>query len=551
MSELSQTTVADRYTPEEIAGFYEAGFWAEGNLFDVFVEQAQPNPDRPFVHDSTTSLSYADMVEKSQRLALGLKRLGLNKGDRVAVQLPNWTEFVLVVTAAARMGLIVVPIMPIYRDNEVEYVLQHSGARAAVTCADFKGFNYLEMFERIKSNTPDLQHLIVARSQSSGSVSALDDLIVGGDIEEIARELGQGPTGDDGFLIVYTSGTTARPKGCYHTWNTLRASSAAIAKNVNYTSEDVQFGPSPITHSTGIVTSIALPLLSGASSHLMEAWDPAEALDRIKQYGCTASVTATAFLQMLMAAYDPAKHDVSSMRVWICAGAPIPGAIVENASTMFPNLSVLSLLGRSENFLTTMCSVDDPASRSATSDGRPVEGAAVKIVDESGHEVPRGTEGDIAYKGPSHMIEYYRNTEETEALFTPDGFSRSGDLGFMDADSYVRVTGRLKDIIIRGGMNISARELEDLLVQHPAITSVACVAMPDEQLGEKVCAYVVTAEGQPDIDMPTMQEYLLSKNLSKSKLPERIEIIEALPMTATGKIQKHILRDMIAAKVRG
>jgi cyclohexanecarboxylate-CoA ligase len=208
---------------------------------------------------------------------------------------------------------------------------------------------------------------------------------------------------------------------------------------------------------------------------------------------------------------------------------------------------VLSLYGRSENFLTTMCTAEDEPSRSVTSDGRALEGAAVKVVDANGDEVPRGTDGDIAYKGPSHMLEYYHNAPETTALFTADGYSRSGDLGHMDEDGYVRVSGRTKDIIIRGGLNISARELEDLLADHPAIGNVVAVGMPDDRLGEKVCLFVVPAAGVEPPTLADVTAFLRERNLATPKLPERVEVVEELPVTATGKIQKHLLRARIAA----
>jgi cyclohexanecarboxylate-CoA ligase len=210
---------------------------------------------------------------------------------------------------------------------------------------------------------------------------------------------------------------------------------------------------------------------------------------------------------------------------------------------------VLSLYGRSENFLTTMCTAKDPAERSATSDGRALAGASVKIVDPLGSEVPRGSEGDIAYQGPSHMLGYYLNAAETDALFTPDGYSRSGDLGFMDADGFVRVTGRTKDIIIRGGFNISAREIEDLLLDHAAIGNVVAVGMPDDRLGEKVCVYVIPAAGHAAPTLEELKDFLRKRNVATPKLPEHLEVVDSLPTTATGKIQKHLLRQDIAKKL--
>jgi len=542
-------TVRDRYTDPEIAHFYAQGFWRDETMFDLVARQAETTPDKVFVFDSTTRITYRELRDQALSLALGLRRNGLHKGDRVAAQLPNWTEFVVLATALSRIGAVLVPIMPIYRSDEVAYILRHSGAKAVITCETLKDFSYLDMFKDLQRESPELEQLIVARGSGKDGETPLEALMASSpSTSEIGTHLGDRVSPDDGFMIVYTSGTTSRPKGCFHTFNTLRASAEAIAQSLGYTENDVQFGPSPVTHSTGLLTSCLLPLIRGASSHLMEAWEPADGLRRIKEHGCTVTVTATAFLQMLMGAHDPAQHDASSIRYWVCAGSPIPPAVVHNAEKVLSGGRVLSLYGRSENMLTTMCTGDDDPERSATSDGSALAGASVKIVDAEGHEVRHGQEGDICYKGPSHMLEYFHDPDQTAALFTPDGYSRSGDLGYMDQDGYVRVTGRLKDIVIRGGLNISARELEELLIDHPGVNDVAVVGMPDERLGEKVCVYVVPA-GDATVTLDDVVTHLRERKLATPKLPERLEVVDGLPMTATGKIQKHLLRDDVARKL--
>lgn len=540
-------TVHDRYSDEQISAYYAAGYWQPTSFSDVVAEQARLRPDKLAFFDSMSGYTYRELCDTSDRLGVGLRQLGIAAGDRVVVQLPNWKEFVLCATALAGIGAVIVPIMPIYRDDEVGYVLNHSGAKLVITCEHFKGFDYLQMYLRLQPEAPALQQVVVVRGVGRSPAVDLTELIAG-DVE--VTEPGPAVSPDDPLLIVYTSGTTSRPKGCLQTFNTLRASSSAIAASLRYTEHDVQFGPSPVGHGTGLVTSLVLPLIAGASSYLMESWDAQQALERIAQYRCTVATTATAFLQMLMAGYDPARHDASSMRLWVCAGAPIPGAVVERASAMFAGCRVLSLYGRSENFLTTMCTVDDPPQRSLTSDGSALAGAEVVIVDADGRPVPAGVEGDIAYRGPSHMLEYYRDPEHSADLFTPDGFSRSGDLGVMDDAGFVRVTGRLKDIVIRGGLNISARELEELLLRHPAVADVAVVAMPDERLGEKVCAYVVAAPGAQPPTLADVTGFLREQKLATPKLPERIEVLDALPMTATGKVQKHVLRADVLGKLQ-
>jgi cyclohexanecarboxylate-CoA ligase len=238
------------------------------------------------------------------------------------------------------------------------------------------------------------------------------------------------------------------------------------------------------------------------------------------------------------------------LRLWTCAGAPIPAAVVKQANATLPDLRVLSLYGRSENLVTTTCSVTDKVSRALTSDGRAVPGSEVKIVDDNGNEVPRGTEGDIAYRGPAHMIEYLANPGETAALFTKDGFSKSGDLGKMTDDGYVRVTGRTKDIVIRGGMNISVREIEEHLAHHPALQAYSVVGMPDEKLGEKVCCYLVSKPGHETPTVEDLREFLLAEGMPIQKTPERVVAVDSLPMTATGKILKHELRKDIEQRLQ-
>ncbi len=548
---MAFATVHDRYSEADIAGFYEAGLWRPDTFPELVDQQAERQPDKVLVTDGTATLTYRELRDSALRLAGGLRRLGISAGDRVAVQLPSWAEFMQISVALARVGAIMVPIMPIYRSDDVGYVLRDAGVRTAITSGPFRSFDYPSMYQSLRASCPDLRDLIVARGDGTEPAGAvrLEDLFSGQDTGPGEPGPASGP--DDPFVIVYSSGTTARPKGCLHTFNTFGCGSRMLAQAFGYSGHDIQFNPSPITHTTGLITGFLLPLMHGASVHLMEAWEPRAGLADIAKFHTTAAVTATAFLQMLMDAYDPDQHDPSSMRLWVAAGSPIPSAFVRRAQQVLPQLRVLSLYGRTENAVTTTCTVDDDPERSVTSDGKALPGTSVKIVDDDGREVPRGEQGDIAYKGPMHMLEYINNPEETRKLFTPDGHSRSGDLGVMDAEGYVRVTGRIKDIVIRGGLNISVRQIEDQLTAHPAVRAVAAVGMPDENLGERLCCYVVLNDGHETLALPEVSEYLLAQGLAIQKVPERLEIVPELPMTATGKVQKHVLRADITAKITG
>jgi len=553
---MKPSPYTDHYSRQEIDDYYGAGRWSTDTFHDLLVRRVEDNPDKVFATDGTRSLTFRQLFDGAQRLAVGLHRQGWRAGDTVAVQLPSWVEFMQALAALSRIGVIAVPIMPIYRREEVGYVASNAEIRGAFTPATFKKFNYLDMYLGLRQEHPDLT-IVVTRPDSAaesiidadGGVLDLEGLEADTDDDSAREELGDPPGPDEPFVIVYTSGTTSRSKGCVHTFNTYCSGARALIAPFGYTEADVQFGPSPVGHTTGLVTSVLLPMLAGAATHLMAEWDPDRGIEEIQRFGCTAAVTAPTFLHALLSAYDAERHDLSSLRLWTCAGAPIPTAVVERAGATLPNVKVLSLYGRSENLVTTTCFVDDDVSRALTSDGAAVPGAQVKIVDVDGNEVPRGAEGDIAYRGPSHMIEYLANPEETAALFTNEGFSKSGDLGVMTDDGYVRVTGRTKDIVIRGGMNISVREIEEMLAHHPALQAFSVVGMPDERLGERVCCFVVTAPGHDTPTVEDLREFLLARGMPIQKTPERVVAVDALPMTATGKVLKHELRKDIERRL--
>ncbi|BBZ74847.1 cyclohexanecarboxylate-CoA ligase [Mycolicibacterium anyangense] len=544
----------DRHAPEDIDAYRAAGLWSHETFYDLLSLQADSRPDKVFATDGQRSLTYRELHDSALRLAAGFHARGWRAGDTVAVQLPNWVEFIEVVAALSRLGIITVPIMPIYRREEASYVLGHAEARAVIAPSTFKGFDYLGMYRDIRGDYPKLE-ILTARADAAGLLAA-GEMNSGVTPLDLARDtrvpsgsdLPAQPSPDEPFVIVYTSGTTSRPKGCVHTFNTYCSGARSLTSAFGYTQSDVQFGPSPITHTTGLVTSVLLPLLNGAATHLMAEWEPRRGAAEVAEFSCTQAVTATTFLQMLLEAFDPSRHDLSSLRLWTCAGAPIPRAVVERAHTTLPHLKVLSLYGRSENLMTTTCTVNDAPTRALDSDGAAMAGHQVAVVDAEGHEVPRGSEGDIAYRGPSHMIGYLGDPEETAALLTPDGFSRSGDIGVMDRDGFVRVTGRLKDIIIRGGMNISARELEEHLVSHPGLSDSAVVGYPDHRLGERVAAFIVARAGHPAPSVDDLRTYLTQHGVAIQKTPERVISVDSLPMTATGKVQKHLLREQ-AAKI--
>jgi acyl-CoA synthetase (AMP-forming)/AMP-acid ligase II len=535
----------DVYDSATIAAFRSAGHWRDETLTDALDRLAAAQPDRVVISDGYGELTATGLRGQAYRLGAALLGLGICPGDRVQVQLPNWNEFVIAYIALARIGAVLVPTMPIYRHDEVAYTLQHSGARASIVPAEFRGFSYPAMLAEIRPSVPTLEHIITVRGELQPGTIRLEDLTAGTG-EPGDDILGAPPTADAPHCVIYTSGTESRPKGCLHTLNTVTFTVHALGGAVmEMGAADVMFMPSPVTHATGLAMGVIAPLMLGAGMHLMDVWEPRAALDRIARYGCTLSMTAAPFVQMILAEVSgepEAAAKLGSLRCWACAGAPIPETMLQAWAGSVPGCALLPVYGRSEGLLVTACSAGDTAEHVLASDGQAFPGVVLEIRDEDGKPVPAGTEGEICHGGPGLMLGYWQDPALTAQSVDAAGVSRSGDLGRVDADGYLRVTGRIKDMIIRGGINISAAEVENHLLAHPNVVAAAVVAVPDVRLGEKACAFIVPRGDAPDL--AELTRFLREeRKIAPQKLPEYLQVAAALPTTMTGKVQKFLLRD--------
>jgi cyclohexanecarboxylate-CoA ligase/acyl-CoA synthetase len=408
------------------------------------------------------------------------------------------------------------------------------------------------MFRELRLTSPALERIVVVRGTPGNDELGLTDLTepdrADHDFDESA--LGPRPGADDGHVLIFTSGTESRPKGCFHTWNTIGFTVRGLSKAFGLDRSSVTFAPSPVSHGTGLAMGVAAPILTGGSIHLQDVWQPKEGLARIREHRCTHAATATPFVRMALDAFDPAQDDVSSMRAWVCAGAPIPASLAEEVTTVFRGCRLLPLYGASEIFATTACWLSDPPEMAVISDGRPaLDGVEVRVVNEAGQPVTAGEEGEVCYRGPGAMLGYWRDPERTAIAIDPDGWYHTGDRGAFNAEGLLRLKGRIKDVIIRGGTNISATEVEEHLLTHPKVKAVAVVAMPDRLMGEKACAFVVP-DGAEAPTLVELAEYLKNnRRIAIHKVPERLEIVKELPMTPTGKIQKFALREQARSLV--
>jgi len=535
-----------RLDRQMIAEYTASGVWRGETLADCALRQASRQPDSVAVVEGPNSRSFGALVSEAQQLASAFEASGLKAGDVVSFQLPNWVEAMTVNLAAAMCGLVCNPIVPIYRDAEVRYILRDCDAKVFFVPQSFRSIEYADMVRRLRGELPSLRDVVVVRG-AAGEDTAFADMLARGNPSSFA------PRRVDANaikLVLYTSGTTGNPKGVLHTHNTIMAELTAVSAFFRLSDEDVVLMPSPVTHITGYLYALELVLVRGIKAVLMERWNASEAVDLIDRHRASFTVGATPFLVELIDEAQRRGSRLPSMRQFVSGGAPVPPDVIRRANRVLGAGMAFRVYGSTEAPTVTL-GIQDRAQEElgAITDGRIVN-HDVRIVDPAtGRAVPEGTEGEIVTRGPELMVGY-TDWQQTLDSFDGDGFFHTGDLGYLSHGDYVTVSGRKKDLIIRGGENISPKEIEDVLHRNPTIHEVAIVSMPHTRLGETVCAFVIPAQGA-EVDLRSVCEWLERAGLARQKFPERLEIVPDLPRTASGKVQKNILRqrirDLIAA----
>jgi cyclohexanecarboxylate-CoA ligase len=532
-------------SPERRRAARAASLWPDRSTIDYLDQHARERPDQVALTDHnsmtgrSTTLSYRQLKRYADRVALGLRALGISKGDVVGLQLPNWWQVAALHLACARIGAITNPLMPIFRERELGYMLSFAECRLLVVPQRFRGFDYPAMIAGLRPQLPALEHVFAIGGDGEASFEAHFIDIRWEDAPDGATRLGDRPSPDDVILLNYTSGTTGHPKGVMHSANTLHGGMLPWVRRIGLDARDIVLMASPLAHLTGFIYGMLVPITLGARAVWQDIWNPVEAARLISEEAVTFTMGATPFLADLTD--TPAWHTYSnaSLRLFLSAGAPIPRVLVERATERL-GAAVLSGWGMTENGCVTCCRIGDPPERVFGTDGGPIEGAEVRIVDNDGRPVPVGTEGRLQARGPCHFLGYLKKPELYGV--DADGWFETGDLAQMTTDGYIRICGRSKDIIIRGGENIPVVEVEEALYRHPAIQDAAVVAMPDPRLAERACAFVTLKPGVT-LDMRNLQQHLEAQKLSKTYWPERLEVVTEMPRTASGKIQKFVLRD--------
>jgi len=488
--------------------------------------------------------SYRELARMVDRIAVGLSRLGVGRNDVVACQLPNWWQFTLTYLACSRLGAVMNPLMHIFRERELSFMLQHGEAKVLIAPKTFRGFDFEAMAAGLQPSLPGLEHIVLVGGQGVNSFEALlsgPEWESAPDAREILTRSRPGP--DDVTQLIYTSGTTGEPKGVMHSANSVMANIIPYARRLRLGADDVVLMASPMAHQTGFMYGLMMPIMLRASVVLQDIWEPRQAIALVRQEGATFTMASTPFLTDLARTVAETGEGVPTLRTFLCAGAPIPGPLVEQARAAL-GAKVVSAWGMTENGAVTLTRLDDSDERSFNTDGCPLPGVEIKVVDVDGMALPVGEAGRLLLRACSNFGGYLRrpHLNGTDA----EDWLDTGDLGYMDAQGYLRITGRSKDVIIRGGENIPVVEIESLLYRHPAIAMAAIVAYPDERLGERACAVVVPKPGQ-SIDLRSIQDFLKAQKVAIQYIPERLIVRAAIPSTPSGKIQKFKLREMLQA----
>ena len=486
--------------------------------------------------------TYREMEALADRIAIGLSRLGVGRNDVVAMQLPNWWHFTLLYLACSRIGAVLNPLMPIFRERELLFMLKHSEAKVLVVPKRFRNFDHEAMARGLQPNLPSLTRIIVV---DGGGPDDFDALLTRPEWEKQADAQAiltqDRPTPDDITQLIYTSGTTGEPKGVMHSANTLMSNIFAYADRLRLGKQDVVLMASPMAHQTGFVYGLMMPIMLRASAVLLDIWDAAKAADLVRQERVSFTMASTPFLTDLTRVVSETGSGVPTLKTFLCAGAPIPGPLVEQARGVL-GAKIVSAWGMTENGAVTLIKLEDDDLLAFTTDGCALPGVEVKVVDDDGKALPSGKIGRLLVRSCSNFGGYLKRPQWNGT--DPDGWFDTGDLARMDANGYIRISGRSKDVIIRGGENIPVVEVEALLYKHPAVAQVAIVAYPDHRLGERACAIVVPKAGQT-LDFAQMTAFLKSEKLAIQYIPERLILRDVLPATPSGKIQKFRLRDML------
>ncbi|HAY4419969.1 TPA: medium-chain fatty-acid--CoA ligase [Escherichia coli] len=541
----SKMKVTLTFNEQRRAAYRQQGLWGDASLADYWQQTARAMPDKIAVVDNHgASYTYSALDHAASCLANWMLAKGIESGDRIAFQLPGWCEFTVIHLACLKIGAVSVPLLPSWREAELVWVLNKCQAKMFFAPTLFKQTRPVDLILPLQNQLPQLQQIVgVDKLAPATSSLSLSQIIA----DNTPLTMAITTHGDELAAVLFTSGTEGLPKGVMLTHNNILASERAYCARLNLTWQDVFMMPAPLGHATGFLHGVTAPFLIGARSVLLDIFTPDACLALLEQQRCTCMLGATPFVYDLLNLLEKQPADLSALRFFLCGGTTIPKKVARECQQR--GIKLLSVYGSTESSPHAVVNLDDPLSRFMHTDGYAAAGVEIKVVDDARKTLPPGCEGEEASRGPNVFMGYFDEPELTARALDEEGWYYSGDLCRMDEAGYIKITGRKKDIIVRGGENISSREVEDILLQHPKIHDACVVAMPDERLGERSCAYVVLKAPHHSLSLEEVVAFFSRKRVAKYKYPEHIVVIEKLPRTASGKIQKFLLRKDIMRRL--
>lgn len=533
------------FNEQRRAAYRQQGLWGDASLADYWQQTARAMPDKIAVVDNHgASYTYSALNHAASCLANWMLAKGIESGDRIAFQLPGWCEFTVIYLACLKIGAVSVPLLPSWREAELVWVLNKCQAKMFFAPTLFKQTRPVDLILPLQNQLPQLQQIVgVDKLAPATSSLSLSQIIA----DNTPLTTAITTHGDELAAVLFTSGTEGLPKGVMLTHNNILASERAYCARLNLTWQDVFMMPAPLGHATGFLHGVTAPFLIGARSVLLDIFTPDACLALLEQQRCTCMLGATPFVYDLLNVLEKQPADLSALRFFLCGGTTIPKKVARECQQL--GIKLLSVYGSTESSPHAVVNLDDPLSRFMHTEGYAAAGVEIKVVDDARKTLPPGCEGEEASRGPNVFMGYFDEPELTARALDEEGWYYSGDLCRMDEAGYIKITGRKKDIIVRGGENISSREVEDILLQHPKIHDACVVAMPDERLGERSCAYVVLKAPHHSLSLEEAVAFFSRKRVAKYKYPEHIVVIEKLPRTASGKIQKFLLRKDIMRRL--
>ncbi|HWF97600.1 MAG TPA: AMP-binding protein [Steroidobacteraceae bacterium] len=510
---------------------------------------------------------WSRLWRESRRIAALLAASGVRRGEPIAYQMANRAEFVAITVGALLAGAVCCPLMPIFRERELSYMLSHARARVLFVMDRHHARHPAEEVSAIEAQVPSLETVVVIAADGSDG-EGREPMPNGRArylwweraLAKVGGEMPQGPGDAPGrsapsalAQLLFTSGTTGQPKGVLHRADVLTQAARLQADHLGLGADERIFVPSPLAHQTGFLYGMWLALALGVPQILQESWEPRLALAALGQWRGTFVQAATPFLADLVQAREEMETTPGGLRLFVATGTTVPRALAARARRVL-HADVCGAFGTTEGCLATLGSPADPPEKACGTDGRPLAGIEVRTCDEDGRMMPRGAEGQLQTRSPTMFEGYLDRPDWTAQAYTPEGWYRTGDLATIDGEGYLHLTGRVKDVVNRGGEKIPVVEIEQLLHEHDAVREVAIVGMPDERLGERACAFIVMRQTRTDhggMDLAAVQAFLDRRRVAKQYWPERVEVVDELPKTPSGKIRKYLLRERAGALIAG